>query len=79
MEVALMAKNWVVQEYIPSESYIYQDGERGAVEHHMVWGIFVFGPRGAGGFTRVLPTRDHKGVINASQGARLNIILEVKE
>ena len=79
MEVALMAKNWVVQEYIPSVNYLYQDGERGAVEHHMVWGIFVFGPRGAGGFTRVLPSKDHKGVINASQGARLNIILKVKE
>lgn len=77
VEAALGARNWVVQEYIPSLSYLYQDGERGAAEHHMVWGIFVFGPRGAGGFTRVLPSKHHKGVINAAQGARLNIILEV--
>ncbi|HLP61260.1 MAG TPA: hypothetical protein VK186_20625 [Candidatus Deferrimicrobium sp.] len=76
---ALQDKNWVVQEYVPSYLYIYQDSEKGAVEHHMVWGIFVFGSRGCGGFTRVLPAKHHKGVINASQGARLNAILEVEE
>lgn len=76
---ALEDKNWVVQEYVPSYLYLYQDGERGAVEHHMVWGIFVFGSRGCGGITRVLPAKHHKGVINASQGARLNAILEVEE
>ncbi|MCU0286499.1 MAG: hypothetical protein MUF15_08865 [Acidobacteria bacterium] len=76
---ALLDKNWVVQEYVPSYRYIYQDGEQGAEEHHMVWGIFVFGSRGCGGFTRVLPAKHHKGVINASQGARLNAILEVAE
>ena len=69
---ALADKNWVVQEYVPSYSYLYQDGEKGAVDHHMVWGIFVFGSRGRGGFTRVLPAKHHQGVINASQGARLN-------
>ncbi|MCP5103979.1 MAG: circularly permuted type 2 ATP-grasp protein [bacterium] len=79
VEKALEERNWVVQEYIPSFTYLYQDGERGAVEHHMVWGIFVFGSRGRGGFTRVLPAKHHKGVINASQGARLNVILEVEE
>lgn len=76
---ALEDKNWVAQEYVPSFIYLYQDGEKGAVEHHMVWGIFVFGSRGRGGFTRVLPAKHHKGVINASQGARLNAILEVAE
>ncbi|MCX6584460.1 MAG: hypothetical protein NT166_30180 [Candidatus Aminicenantes bacterium] len=76
---ALEDRNWVVQEYVPSYLYLYQDGEKGAVEHHMVWGVFVFGSRGCGGFTRVLPAKHHKGVINASQGARLNIILEVAE
>jgi hypothetical protein len=76
---ALEDLNWVVQEYVPSYLYLYQDGEKGAVEHHMVWGVFVFGSRGCGGFTRVLPAKHHKGVINASQGARLNIILEVAE
>ncbi|MCU0288244.1 MAG: hypothetical protein MUF15_17840 [Acidobacteria bacterium] len=79
LDKALADKNWVVQEYIPSYLYLYQDGEKGAVEHHMVWGIFVFGSRGCGGFTRVLPAQHHKGVINASQGARLNAILEVTE
>ncbi len=76
---ALKDLNWVVQEYVPSYLYLYQDGEKGAVEHHMVWGVFVFGSRGCGGFTRVLPAKHHKGVINASQGARLNIIMEVAE
>lgn len=76
---ALEDKNWVVQEYIPSYSYFYQEGESGAVEHHMVWGIFVIGSRGCGGVARVLSAKNHKGVINVRQGARLNIILEAAE
>lgn len=79
VEKALKEKNWVVQEYIPSYSYLYQNGENGCAEHHVVWGIFVFGSQRAGGYIRLLPVRDHKGVINASQGAQACILMEVEE
>ena len=79
VSIARMDKNWVVQEYIPSYSYLYQEGEYGAVEHYIVWGIFVFGSGECGGVTRVLPVNNNKGVINASQGALFNVILDVAE
>ncbi len=79
IEKALEAKNWVVQEYIPTASYLYQMGEYGCAEHHAVWGFFVFGARCAGGFVRILPGKGNRGVINSHQGAEESIILEVDE
>lgn len=79
IEKALKENNWVVQEYIESLPYLYQAGEKGCAAHHGVWGFFVFGSRYAGGFVRVLPEKDNKGVINSHLGAEESMILEVKE
>jgi len=78
-EKALIESNWVVQEYIESLPYLYQAGEIGCAAHHAVWGFFVFGSRYAGGFVRVLPEKENKGVINSHHGAEESMILEVKE
>jgi hypothetical protein len=79
VEKALEEKNWVVQEYIPSFPYLYQQGENGCAEHHVVWGFFVYGSQRGGGYIRLLPVKNHKGVINASQGAQACILMEVDE
>jgi hypothetical protein len=79
VEKALGEKKWVVQEYVPSTSYLYQNGVSGCTEHRTVWGIFVFGSREAGGFVRVLPEKGNSGVINSFQGAELGIVFEVEE
>jgi hypothetical protein len=79
VERAFLEKNWVVQEYVPSCSYLYQVGEQGCSPHRLVWGFFVFGSRYAGGFVRLQPEKGHKGVINTHLGAEESIILEVDE
>ncbi|MCP5106465.1 MAG: hypothetical protein GY950_23980, partial [bacterium] len=79
VEKALRAQNWVVQEYVPTVSYLYQDGETGCTGHHAIWGIFVFGSRCAGGFVRMMPEKNSRGVINSRQGAEESIIIEVDE
>lgn len=79
VDQALFEESWVVQEYVPSSSFLYQSGEESCTEHHAVWGLFVFGTRYAGGFVRLLPAKGNQGIINSHQGAEESIILEVEE
>lgn len=79
IEKAREEKGWVVQEYVPPSCYLYQDGETGCAEHHAIWGLFVLGSRYAGGFVRVMPEKNTRGVINTRQGAEESIIIEVDE
>jgi hypothetical protein len=79
VEKALSERNHVVQEYIPSNSYMYQVGENGCSAREAVFGCFIFCSRYAGGFVRMLPEADNEHIINAGQGAEESIILEVEE
>lgn len=79
LEQAILGKNWVVQEYIPSFPYLYQVREEECTPHQAVWGLFVLGSQYAGGTVRILPEKKNKGVINSSQGAEISIIIEVEE
>jgi hypothetical protein len=79
VEFALKEKNWVVQEYVESRSYLYQCGEEGCAEHKMVLGFFVFGSKFAGIDVRVLPVENSTGVINAHQGAVTSVVFETEE
>jgi uncharacterized circularly permuted ATP-grasp superfamily protein len=79
VEKALEEKRWVVQEYVHPSCYLYQNGETGCTEHHAIWGLFVLGSRYAGGFVRVMPAKNTRGVINTRQGAEESIIIEVQE
>jgi glutathionylspermidine synthase len=79
VEKAFQEKNWVVQEYLEPQSYLFQHGEYGCVEHNVAWGFFVFGSRYAGGWVRILPKTDGSRAINRMQGAEETIVLEVEE
>ena len=72
-------KNWLVQEYVDSDSYLLQNGECGCCPHHAVWGLFVFGSRYAGGFLRVSPGENNTGVINTHAGSEKTVVLELEE
>ena len=72
-------RNWVVQEYTESYPYLFQSGTNGCTEHYAIWGLFVFGSRYAGGFLRIMPRDNGKGVINTHQGAEKTVIFEVDE
>jgi hypothetical protein len=79
VENALKERNWVIQEHIQSLPFLYQHKEKGCAAHHAIWGLFVFGSLYAGGFVRLLPEKQSKGIINSAQGAEESLILEVKE
>jgi hypothetical protein len=79
VEKALVEKNWVVQEYVESRPYLFQQGQNGCDEHHVAWGFFIFGSRWGGGTARILPGKDKSGIINVHQGAEKTIIVEVEE
>jgi hypothetical protein len=44
-----------------------------------VFGFFIFASRFAGGFARMIPFAENKGVINAALGAEEGIVIEVEE
>ncbi|MCX6584458.1 MAG: hypothetical protein NT166_30170 [Candidatus Aminicenantes bacterium] len=77
IETALREKNWVVQEYIETSPGLYQAGANGYSIHDMSWGFFMFGPRYAGLWIRVMPREGSKGVINCHQGASVSIVFIV--
>jgi hypothetical protein len=77
VETALREKNWVVQEYIETVPGLYQAGDSGYSIHDMSWGFFMFGPRYAGLWIRVMPREGSKGVINCHQGASVSVVFIV--
>lgn len=70
---------WMVQEYAPPLSLMYQNGDNGYGVHDSVWGLFVFGDEYVDGFLRVMPRTGHDGVVNCKQGATVSKIMEVVE
>jgi hypothetical protein len=79
MDKALNMEQWLVQERVESYPFIFQSGREGYEPHDGAWGFFVFGDRYCGGWTRILPTSNKKGVVNAHQGAEMAMIIEVDE
>jgi hypothetical protein len=74
---ALASGDWVVQEYVESLPYLFQDGEQGCSPHDVVWGPFVFGATYAGAILRVQP-KALEGIVNLTRGASEGILLEVE-
>ncbi len=77
VEAALANGRWVVQEFVPSETFLFQAREGGAAPHEIVWGAFVFGDRFGSCMTRCAPAG--AGIINIARGARRIVILEVED
>jgi hypothetical protein len=76
LQSALPAGDWVVQDYVESLPYLFQDGEEGCSSHDIVWGPFVFGATFAGAILRVQP-RALEGIVNLTRGASEGILLEI--
>ncbi|HSS47713.1 MAG TPA: hypothetical protein VLX28_02090, partial [Thermoanaerobaculia bacterium] len=75
---ALASKHWVTQEYIPSNPYLYQNGDHGCSLHNVIWGPFVFGERYGGAILRMQPMADAT-VVNLSLTATEGLIFEVDD
>ncbi len=71
--------NWVVQERTETPPLLFQWGENGCTEHESVWGFYVYGSRYGGIWLRVLPTSISEGLVNASKGAKMPIVIETDE
>jgi hypothetical protein len=78
VEQALEQGSWVLQERLESLPFLHQTGERGSAPHEVVWGLFVFGSRYAGGFLSLRP-KGETGVVNVHQGASEGVIFEVAD
>lgn len=72
---ALGDGGWIVQERVRSLPMLFQHGERGCAPHEVVWGLFVFGDRYAGGFLSLRP-HDGPAVVNTVLGASGGVIFE---
>jgi len=68
--------DWIVQEYVESRPYLFQNDEHGCSPHDAVWGPFVFGNTYAGAFLRLQPKR-LLGIVNLTRGATEGVLLEV--
>ncbi|MCP5051749.1 MAG: hypothetical protein GY940_31575, partial [bacterium] len=77
LQNVMKIKTFIVQEYVDSSPYLYQDGADGFSESLVVWGFFVFGSRYAGEWVRVLSGKDEKGIVNRAQGAEEGVVFEV--
>ncbi|HEY6324509.1 MAG TPA: hypothetical protein VJA16_23430 [Thermoanaerobaculia bacterium] len=74
----LAAGDWIVQEYVESLPFLFQDGAAGCSPHDVVWGPFVFGDTYAGTILRLQP-KTLGGIVNLSREATEGIILEVDD
>jgi hypothetical protein len=74
----LQEGGWVAQERLRSLPHWYQTGDSGYGPCDVIWGLFCFGDRYSGAFTRVLPY-GRRGVINSAQGAQEGLVLTVPE
>ncbi len=78
IEQALAEGRWVAQEYVESLPYVYLQDDGGCGPHDVVWGLFVFGGRYAGGMLRMLP-KERGGIVNIAQQATAGVLLEVED
>ncbi len=76
---ALWEEDWVVQEYLETLPYCFQNAEAGAVRHELVWGLFVFGDHFGGVHLRMQATGRGAGVVNTRQGADIGAGLALVE
>jgi hypothetical protein len=79
IERALFDGDWIVQEYLETVPYCFQQGPRGAGRHDLVWGLFVFGGHFGGAFLRMQPTGGASGLVNTHHGAEVGVLLELDE
>jgi hypothetical protein len=78
VDQVLQEGSWVAQERLRSLPHWYQQGDSGYGPCDVIWGLFCFGDRYSGAFTRVLPY-GRRGVINSAQGAQEGLVLTVPE
>lgn len=76
VDAALADGRFLVQDFVPSTTYLFQSPEGGAVPHEMVWGSFLFGARFGSCLLRGAP--HGAGVVNVQRGARRIVLLEVE-
>jgi hypothetical protein len=77
LDDALAAGDWVVQEMIPMDEYLFQGPEGGAIPHGLVWATFHFGARYVSCLVRGAPSGAR--VINLKTGGRRIVALEVED
>jgi len=76
VERAIADRGWVVQEYVESLPYLYQEGDHGCSPYDLIWGPFVFGTTYGGTIARMRP-KHMEATVDISQGFQKGIVFEV--
>ena len=76
LDGALAAGTFLVQDFVPTSSYLFQAKEGGAAPHEIVWGSLLFGDR-FGPLVLRGAVRG-AGAVNIHRGARYIVLLEVE-
>ncbi len=76
VERAIAKGGWVVQEFVESRPYLYQEGDHGCSPFDLVWGPFVFGKTYGGTIARMRP-KHMEATVDISQGFQKGIVFEV--
>ena len=76
VDEAFTAGDWIVQERVHSQPYVYYARGRGPVPHNLIFAFFVFGERFGGGLLRLAP-QGGTGVVNVTQQAVQGTLFEV--
>jgi hypothetical protein len=76
LATAMKQRDWVVQPYIESKPFPYQNGEESLAAHAAIWGVFTVGSEVGGVFLRISAQTD--AVVNSARGALDSVVLEVE-
>lgn len=73
--LAMSQGDWLVQEFLVSEPVLGMGEDGVLAAHELVLGLFCFGGRFSGTFTRSAPYHQGTGVINTSNGAVESVLV----
>lgn len=68
--------DWIVQEHLTPERYVFQSGAEGIAPFDAVLGLFVFGGRFGGVYVRTQPVAGGASIVNRERGAQVAVVFE---
>lgn len=74
---AMADSRFIVQEFISSEPFVFQNGEDGYCPQDLAWGFVTVNGSFEGAYLRMMPV-GAGGIVNAAQGASEGVALEIE-
>lgn len=74
---ALADGDWIVQDYVATRPYLYQNGDDEVCRHLVIWGLYMFGESYGGALLRLQPL-EGDAIVNIHRGASASVLLEIE-